>query len=144
MAQQRAEPARNRLDHILPQGYLDGFTSPTNGKLSVFDRQEQRWFESRPKKVGAEKGFYDYSPGSAPDQTADEAFAKLEEQFPNVRRELVSDGFSTWTTRLSLLLEFAQMLRARSRLFREHALAAAQKSGLFRVTGVVHEGGRTG
>ena len=31
---------RNRLDHILPQGYLEGFTSPSNskeGRLWVFN-----------------------------------------------------------------------------------------------------------
>src|ERR1017187_990084 len=35
-AAESATPARNRLDHILPRSYLEGFTNP-QGQLSVFD-----------------------------------------------------------------------------------------------------------
>jgi hypothetical protein len=132
------------LDHILPQGYLSGFTGYSNrGKLWVLDLKQRRWFESGTRNVGAVRGFYDYSPGSAPDQTADEAFARLEGQFPNVRRELVSGGFSAWTSHLSFLLEYAQMLRARSKLFREHALLGARHSTILEVQEVVQEPGKT-
>jgi hypothetical protein len=79
---------RNRLDHHLPQRYLEGFIGPPRyGQLSVFDRHEKRWFESGTAGVGPIKGFYDYTEGSEPDQTADEAFKKLEMAFPTVRRE---------------------------------------------------------
>ena len=125
---------RNRLDHVLPRGYLDGFTNPSNqGQLSVFDLQRNLWFETGTAVVGAAKGFYDYTPGSVPDQTADEAFAELEGGFPAVRSRLVAGGFSAWVTQLDFLLKYAQMLRARSRLFREHALTQARQATILRV-----------
>jgi hypothetical protein len=132
------------LDHILPQSYLDGFISDAaGGTLSVLDLQQLRWFESGTRSVAAVRGFYDYAPGIEPDQTADEAFAKLEARFPNVRKELISDDFSGWASQLDFLLEYAQMLRARSKLFREHALTAARQSTMLRVEEVVQEPGTT-
>lgn len=117
-------PKRNRLDHIVPQGYLEGFIGPSGqGQLSVFDRQKNRWFESGTAAVGAIKGFYDYSEGSEPDQTADEAFKELEISFPRLRRDLVASDLLTWRKQLPVLLRFAQMLRARSPRFRERALS---------------------
>jgi hypothetical protein len=71
------------LDHILPRSYLDGFVNaPVDGTLSVFDLRQRRWFESGTRNVGAARGFYGYAPGSAPDQTADEAFASSKRGFP--------------------------------------------------------------
>lgn len=50
----------NRLDHVLPQGYLDGFTNPSSqGQVCVFDRQQHRWFNTGTARVGAIRGFYD-------------------------------------------------------------------------------------
>jgi hypothetical protein len=89
----------------------------------VFDKQNGSWFESGTPGVGAIKGFYDYSEGSEPGRTADDSFAELETTFPKVRRELVESGFADWNKRLGALLRFAQMLRARSLLFREEALS---------------------
>ncbi len=115
---------RNRLDHVLPQGYLGGFASPSNqGLVWVFDRKLPRWFDTGTAAVGAIRGFYDYPPGSEPDQTADQAFARLETKFPVVRSELVASGFSSWVKELDFLLAFAQMLRTRSELFREEHMA---------------------
>jgi hypothetical protein len=114
---------RNRLDHYVPQGYLEGFIGPSgNGQLSVFDKQKGSWFESGTPGVGAIRGFYDYSEGLEPDQTADDAFCELETTFPKVQRELAGSRFADWNKRLETLLRFAQMLRARSLLFREQAL----------------------
>ena len=111
-ANAEAAANRNRLDHLLPQGYLEGFTGPsTDAPLCVFDRQGERWFETGTARVGAIKGFYDYSERSDPDQTADQAFARLEAQFPPVRRDLVENSFSNWRVHLDFLLHFAQMLR---------------------------------
>lgn len=133
-------PARGRLDHLLPQGYLEGFTNPsTAGRLSVFSIERQRWFESTPRQVAAIKGFYDYSPGSAPDQTADQAFKEFEESFPNVRRELVANGFSNWQSHLDFLLRYAQMLRARSELFRKQSVATARQQPMLRVKEIIND-----
>ena len=115
---------RNRLDHYVPQGYLEGFIGPSgDGRLSVFDKEKGSWFQGGTRSVGAIKGFYDYSEGSEPDQTADDAFGELETTFPKVRRELAGSGFVDWNKKLETLLRFAQMLRARSLLFREQALS---------------------
>src|SRR5450631_2943444 len=121
-------PPRGRRDHLLPQGYLEGFTNPSKpGTLSVFCIERQLWFESTPRQVAAIKGFYDYSPGSAPDQTADQAFKEFEDRFPNVRRDLVANGFSRWQSHLDFLLRYAQMLRARSELFRKQSVSNARQ-----------------
>lgn len=148
-ASQSAPPVRNRWDHILPRSYLAGFTNPFStgskkrskkqGQLAVFDLRRRWWFEASPRDVGAEDGFYDYSPGSMPDQTADEAFFALETKFPNVRRELVRSSFAAWTTHREFLLEYAQMLRARSRLFRVQATSFARQSIVGVVEKVVEE-----
>jgi hypothetical protein len=127
---------RDRLDHILPQGYLAGFTSPTHaGNLHVYDCKGQRWFESGTARVSASRGFYDLLPGSPEELNAEKAFADLERNFPGVRDGLLSTGFSAWEKQIDFLLTFAQMLRARSRLFRHQKLA----DGLMRPMGRVVE-----
>jgi hypothetical protein len=123
---------------------LEGFTSPSKkGQLSVFDLRGRRWFETGTAGVGAERGFYDYSPGRFPDQIADDAFSGLESKFPAVRKELISGGFSGWGAQREFLLEYAQMLRVRSRLFREQAVGLAQRSIIAVVEEVVEEPSRT-
>lgn len=125
---------RGRLDHLLPQGYLDGFTNPSRpGDLSVYDIKKQRWFESGTSHVAAIKGFYDYSNGSMPDQTADQVFKEFEDTFPNLRRKLIAVDFSDWKAHLGFLLRFAQMLRTRSELFRQHSLADIRTRPMVRV-----------
>jgi Protein of unknown function (DUF4238) len=134
-----AQP-RGRLDHLLPQGYLEGFTNPsTPGRLSVFGIERQQWFESTPRKVAAINGFYDYSPDSAPDQTADQAFKEFEERFPNIRRELVANRFSGWQSHLEFLLRYAQMLRSRSELFRKQTVTNARQKRMVRVKEVFND-----
>ena len=125
--------SRGRLDHLLPQGYLEGFTSPSSGRLCVFSIERQHWFETVPRKVAAIKGFYDYSPGSAPDQTADQAFKEFENGFPKVRRELVANGFRGWQSHLDFLLRYAQMLRTRSERFRTQSVTKARQQPMVRV-----------
>jgi hypothetical protein len=134
------EPPKGRLDHLLPQGYLDGFTDPsTPGQIAVFDIRTQRWFESGTPRVAAIRGFYDYSPGSEPDKTADEAFKEFEEKFPIIVRELVGKAFSSWRDHLEFLLGHAQMLRARTELFREQELAQARQATILRVKEVFQD-----
>jgi Protein of unknown function (DUF4238) len=113
--------SHGRLDHLLPRSYLEGFTNPSEpGQLCVYDVHGERWFESGVAGVAGQIGYYDYSlgPGSQRDQTADQAFRKLEDRFPNVRRELIANRFSGWRSHLEFLLSYAQMLRARSERFR--------------------------
>ena len=114
-----------RRDHYIPQGYLRGFIDPAREKhprpLWRFDVPHNKWSScSPPKEVGHRKGFYDYvGVGTTLEtETADSAFLRLENDFPLVRREMVSSGFARWSEQLDLLLSFMQMMRARS-LFRE-------------------------
>lgn len=53
-------------------------------------------------------------------ETADSAFARLENAFPAIRRELISRKFENWKDHLDFLLRYVQMMRARSILFFEH------------------------
>ena len=137
MMTQRA-PERNRLDHILPQGYLEGFTAPSKeGRLWVFNIEQGTWFESGPGGVAAERGYYDYSPGSEPDATADQAFAEFESNFPPLIRELVASGFFGWARHREFLVRYSQMLRARSDLFRQEVLKAANTATFLKVEEVL-------
>jgi hypothetical protein len=129
VASQKA-PDRDRLDHILPQGYLEGFTSK-EGRLWVFDIERRNWFESSPRNVAAERAYYDYSEGSEPDATADQAFKEFETNFPPLRQELVASNFSGWTKHREFLVRYAQMLRARSDLFRQEVLKEAHQATTF-------------
>ena len=132
-------PQRDRRDHHLPKGYLNGFVHPSNGKLSVYDAECKRWSEKHPSQVGWVRGFYDYCPGSIPDQTADQAFTSFENKFPNLRKELIDSKFSGWAKHLEFLLEYAQMLRARTKLFRKQEVASAQQRPLVRVKDVCND-----
>jgi hypothetical protein len=131
-------PDRNRLDHILPQGYLEGFTIPSKqGRLWVFNIDRGNWFESSPGSVAAERGYYDYSEGSEPDATADQSFAEFESRLPPVRRELVAGNFSGWTKHRDFLVCYSQMLRARSDLFRREVLNQANNATFLKVEEVL-------
>ena len=129
---------RNRRDHILPRGYLEGFTNPSKlGQLSVFSIERRNWFEANTSNVAAARGFYDYSEGSSPDATADQAFADFETRFPELRRDLVASHFSAWTKHLDFLVRYSQMLRARSEFFREEVLKQVQTASILRVDEVL-------
>jgi hypothetical protein len=136
-------PERNRRDHILPRGYLEGFTDTgqKDGVLHVFRIEKRSWlkFAISPVRVGAERGYYDYSEDGTPDATADEVFLPFETRFPKIRRDLVANGFSAWTAHRDFLVRYSQMLRARSRLFRQEVLEEANSSVFLNVEEVLTE-----
>lgn len=117
---------RNRKDHLLPQGYLEGFTGPDRF-LEVFDIAEKKWFRSKPDRVAAIRGYFDYSPGAQPDETADQAFQEYEDKFPNLRRELIASNFKDWKSHLDFLLRYMQMLRVRTQLFRKDTVQQLER-----------------
>jgi hypothetical protein len=128
MTPQKAQD-RNRLDHILPRAYLEGFTIPSKEeRLYTFNIEQRRWFETGTGNVAASHGFYDYSLNGQPDATADQAFKEFEDNFPPLRRDLLATNFSYWTKHRDFLVRYSQMLRARSNLFREQVLKQADSS----------------
>jgi hypothetical protein len=130
---------QDRRDHILPQGYLDLFTDPSDpGRLYGFHCQKRKWFPTGTRAVAAKCGFYDYAPGGTPDETADAAFKELEDNYPARVQQLVATGFTGWKRELTLLLHFAQMLRARSELFREETVVHGRSALKARVEKVVY------
>jgi Protein of unknown function (DUF4238) len=129
---------RNRLDHILSRGYLNGFAIPgKEDRLNVFNIEKRIWFESSPAAVAAEHGFYDYSEGAAPDATADQAFWEFETKFPVIRKELIEENFRQWTKHCDFLVRYSQMLRARSNLFREEVLDEIRRGTLLSIDEVL-------
>lgn len=112
---------RNRRDHYIPQGYLRGFIGPGNElaqkPLWVFDIPHQAWSQKSTKQFAYEYGLYDYSEESPSDTIAvDLSFAGLEQDFPQVRNEMSSDGFINWTIHKDFLFRFMDMMRLRSLL----------------------------
>ncbi len=114
-----------RRDHYIPQGYLRGFIDPSRQKhprpLWRFDIPRNAWSPRSPKEVGQHRGFYDYAGVGVALETesADSVFLKLENDYPLLRNEMISSGFTRWSEHRDFLLSFMQMMRARSLLFRE-------------------------
>lgn len=119
---QRAKQLRGRKDHWLPQGYLRGFIAPSRAQedkpLWCFHRHAQVWEDLSTTEIAFGKGFYDYASGT--DYSAvthpDSVFARLEREFPQRREQMVANQFATWEQHKDFLLEFMQMMRARSPL----------------------------
>lgn len=86
--------------------------------LSVFDIERRRWSEESTRQIGWAPGFYDYPPDSTPDATADDAFGRLENEFPTVRDRIRSEGYDSWTQHSDVLVSCCAMMAAGSPLFR--------------------------
>jgi hypothetical protein len=120
IAMSRPRKTRNRKDHYVPQGYLRGFIAPSrrgrNQPLFCFSKETSEWNEVSPSEIGYEDGFYDPTFGSGLQMTADDAFAPYERGFPILRENLIQDRFAGWEDHTLFLLEYMQMMRARSPL----------------------------
>ena len=118
--------AKGRRDHYVPQGYLRGFIHPQQENrpkpLWVLDVGRGKWSEKSPSQIGWKRGFYDYSGGTSPDATADDAFRRLENDFPVIRDRIREQGYASWIRHRDMLVAFAVMMAARSLLFREQVL----------------------
>jgi hypothetical protein len=138
---------RNRKDHWLPQGYLRGFIGPSRASrfrpLWCYFVHKQRWEERSPSEIAYGKGFYDYAEGT--DYSAathpDCAFAALEREFPTRREEMAAARFENWEQHRGFLLDFIQMVRARSPLAMRQQEAEARKLRGATIT-KVHPDGR--
>jgi len=120
----------DRRDHYLPQGYLRGFIDPTREKepqpLWRLDLRHNLWRQKSTKEVGHLKGLYDYAGELAGIEIADTSFSALEDGFTPVREALISGGFRDWAEHRDFLLQYMQMLRARSALFLHQAEAEGE------------------
>ena len=127
-----ASDAKGRRDHYVPQAYLRGFIHPQRQDhprpLWVLDVNRRKWDEKSPSQIGWERGFYDYAPGSNPDATAEDAFRRLENDFPRIRDRLRTNGHQSWTEHQDMLVDFAVMMAARSPIFRTQAVSQVRSS----------------
>ena len=113
---------RDRKDHYLPRGFLKGFIDPANKDLAKplwhFDLETAEWSRESPGSIGWERGMYDYHPGTNVLEHPDKVFERFEREFPLVREHLLRRNFKGWVKQHKhFLLEYAQMMRARSPLF---------------------------
>jgi len=79
----------------------------------------KKWSQRSTKEVGYRMGFYDYAIEDAALKNPDSAFLKLENDYPRIRAQIVSNNFVRWTEHREFLLNYVQMIRARSLLFFE-------------------------
>ena len=138
----KTQKTTGRNDHYLPQGYLRGFIDPARSgeprPLWHFDISTKRWSQKSTREVGCEIGFYDYA-GKSPELIpADKSFERLEREFPQVRDCLIAAGFKGWQDHLPFLLDFANMIRARSPLFLSQLEDLNHRAGSATIAGVDH------
>lgn len=60
---------RVKNQHFVPQSYLERFTVPS-GKLFVFDKPRRAVFQTGPRNLASEQGFYDLPPDFSVDAQA--------------------------------------------------------------------------
>ncbi len=130
---QKARKLHGRKDHWLPQGYMRGFIAPSRfgecKPLWCYDRHDDEWRCVSTKEIGHGVGFYDYASGTAdysPVTHPDSVFARLEREFPSKRDQMARNRFEDWENHKDFLLDYMQMLRARSPLAMEEQLAHAR------------------
>ena len=139
---QKAKQLRGRKDHWLPQGYLRGFIGPSRASmpkpLCCFSRHAQHWAEVSTTEIAFGKGFYDYASGTDYSSAThpDSAFAKLEREYPLRREEMAAHRFENWEQHKDFLLDFMQMMRARSPLAMQEQEAEARKVRAATITSV--------
>jgi hypothetical protein len=137
------EKAKDRRDHYLPRAYLKGFIDPAREHLSqplfLFDLKRRRWKHRSPKQIGYIDGFYDFAAENNGAEHPDVTFQRLENDFPAVRSKIISDGFASWIDHKEFLLQYMQMIRARSPLFFEQWREQAKTIQMTRITEVLHD-----
>jgi len=139
---QKAKQQRGRKDHWLPQGYLRGFISSARANdpkpLSCFQRHTQKWESVSTSEIAFGKGFYDYATETDYSVVThpDSVFARLEREFPQRRAELAANNFEAWEQHKDFLLEFMQMMRARSPLAMQQQEAEVRKLRGSKITSV--------
>lgn len=120
---------------------MRGFIGPSRASrfrpLYCFFTDTQRWKDKSPSEIAYGEGFYDYADGtdSSTATHPDSAFARLEREFPLRREEMAADTFAGWETHRDFLLDFMQMMRARSPLAMQEQEAEARRVRAATITG---------
>src|ERR1035438_4108565 len=115
------QPARDRKDHYVPQGYLRGFIDPQRIKndrpLWCLDKRRNQWVRKSPKQICHAVGMYDFSNDAIQTEHADVTFKTMEDGFPAIRDGLQHRKFCGWQEHIDFLLLYMQMIRVRSPQF---------------------------
>jgi hypothetical protein len=142
----QTQPKSGRKDHYLPESYLRGFIfpsrEPSNRLLWVYYPEKRRWKEMTPASIGYGHGFYDPIGDPTDLVPADDVFSRLENDFHRVRGELIMENFRNFQDHLEFLLQYVNMLRARSPLFFTQVMGAHRLDRLATVLAVNEEGRR--
>lgn len=95
-----------------------------------------------PKEIAFGKRYYDYADGTDYSVVThpDSIFARLEREFPIRRNEMMAAQFVSWEQHKNFLLEFMQMMRARSPLAMQQQEAAARQMRGATITSVAPDG----
>jgi hypothetical protein len=135
-----------RKDHYIPQGYLRGFIDPSRAGLPkplwCLDIPTNTWSPRSTSEVAQYRGFYDYAGAKAAIAElvpADNAFVRLENDYPGVRDAIVSSGFAEWTKHREFLLSFMRMMGVRSPLFRQQKIEEGKMIRALVIEEVNHE-----
>lgn len=79
---------------------------------------------------------YDLPPEGQHLESADATFMRLENEFPRVRDRIIADNFESWESHRDFLLQYMQMIRARSPLYfsqQERELATVRQAKILAV-----------
>jgi hypothetical protein len=82
-------PQRTKLQHYVPQFLLRNFASGKQHRLYVFDKLNGRSFNSNPRNVAAESGFYDFV-HAGKQRTVEPFMARMETTVSRVIGSIVS------------------------------------------------------
>lgn len=134
----------NRRDHYIPQGYLRGFIDPRRlseqQPLWHFDIPNAIWSERSPREVGYRFGFYDFAKSVLSVESVETSIRQLENTFPLVRQDLIVKKFQNWKNYQDFLLQYMQMMRARSLLFFEEQHATGKNLRAFTIEEIADDG----
>ena len=126
----------------IPQGLYRLVSLAGPKAIVVFLSLSATMEEPQSKEIAFGKGYYDYANGTDYSVVThpDSIFARLEREFPIRRNEMMATQFASWEQHKDFLLEFMQMMRARSPLAMQQQEAAARQMRGATITSVAPDG----
>jgi Protein of unknown function (DUF4238) len=120
---------------------------PIDNKFLSFDlggfakvRRRSINFHSLTTLLAHSIGMYDLTTVNDVLETADSTFKDFENTFPRIRREMMANNFENWLDYRDFLLQYMQMMRARSILFLEQKSIEGQSLLLYEIEKVNPDG----